>query len=132
MATEILERKEMFCLRTYKTMKIISFAWTTPALLQGHKTVTRRMWKKQLVNPGDLVQAYNRSPRFKGKPVALIKILDIRTEPLSAVTDQEEKLEGGLWGSGREYIKAFLEAYPGMTEDDLVWRIEFKVLKIGI
>ena len=109
-------------------MRIISFAWTTQALLQGHKTVTRRMWTKQLVNPGDLVQAYNRSPRFKGKPVAVIKILSIYTEPLSKVTDEEERKEGGLWGSGKEYIRAFLEAYPGMTEDDLVWRIEFKII----
>lgn len=45
---------------------IISFGWTTPALLAGMKTVTRRDWKPQHAEKfkaGMLVDAWNTSPR---------------------------------------------------------------------
>lgn len=57
---------------------IISFAWTTPALLAGEKTVTRRDWKPQHAekfHAGDVVDAWDKSPRFGGKRVARIKIV---------------------------------------------------------
>jgi len=111
-------------------MKIISFAWTTEALLSGNKTVTRRTWKKQLVNVGDIVQAYDRSPRFKGKKVALIEITSVSREPLNMITYIEEQKEGGLWGSSRSFVDSFLSAYKGMEETDLVWRIEFRIKEV--
>ncbi|MBW2053822.1 MAG: ASCH domain-containing protein [Deltaproteobacteria bacterium] len=46
-------------------MKIVSFAWTTEALLAGRKTVTRRCWNERYAGrfkSGDLVQAYDRNP----------------------------------------------------------------------
>ncbi len=111
-------------------MKIISFAWTTQCLLDGMKTVTRRNWKRQMVNKNDTVQAYNRQPRFKGKPIALIKIIDIRQEPLFYITDEDEIKEGHLWGNAEKFIEAYLKLYPGMKGYDLMWRVEFKVIKI--
>lgn len=57
---------------------IISFAWTTPALLAGAKTVTRREWKYEHARKftvGMLVDAWDRSPRTgKGRKVATIRI----------------------------------------------------------
>ena len=50
-------------------MKIISFGKTTPALLAGRKTVTRREWAAKHAASfaaGELVQAWNQSPRVKG------------------------------------------------------------------
>lgn len=50
-------------------MKIISFAETTPALLAGRKTVTRREWQESHARSfaaGELVQAWSKSPRVKG------------------------------------------------------------------
>ena len=50
-------------------MKIISFGKTTPALLAGRKTVTRREWAAKHAasfSAGELVQAWNQSPRVKG------------------------------------------------------------------
>lgn len=50
-------------------MKIISFGKTTPALLAGRKTVTRREWNPKHAasfSAGELVQAWNQSPRVKG------------------------------------------------------------------
>ena len=57
--------------------KIISFAWTTPALLARRKTVTRRDWSPNYAarfHMGDLVTAYGRSPRHGGRPVATIRL----------------------------------------------------------
>ena len=56
---------------------MISFAWTTPALLCGRKTVTRRGWKDSWArgfNRGDLVAAYDRQPRYGGQQVATIQL----------------------------------------------------------
>ena len=45
-------------------MRIISFAWTTEALIQGKKTQTRRFWKDRYAKSfkkGDLIQAYDKN-----------------------------------------------------------------------
>lgn len=58
-------------------MRIISFAWTTPALLAGRKSVTRRGWSDKHAagfHKDDLIQAYNRSPRHGGERVAYITL----------------------------------------------------------
>lgn len=55
----------------------ISFAWTTPALLEGIKTVTRRAWKESHASrfkQGDIITAYDKQPSFGGKPVAFIRL----------------------------------------------------------
>ena len=58
-------------------MSWISFAWTTPALLAGRKTCTRREWTAshaRQFHDGDLVGAYDRSPRNGGRKVAVIRL----------------------------------------------------------
>ncbi len=78
-------------------MKIISFAWTTPALLAGEKTRTRREWSDkyaQRFKVGDLIQAYDKQPRFKGKKVAIIKITGIKKEDISLMPDEDYFKEG--------------------------------------
>ena len=106
-------------------MKIISFAWTTSALLSGHKTVTRRDWQykhARLFRKGDVLMAYDRSPRFGGKQVAAIKLTkDPYLQWLHLVTDEDERKEGGLWGSGEKFREA-------MGRDREVWVVEFEVL----
>ena len=60
-------------------MKIISFAETTPALLAGRKTVTRRDWQPLYASRFkalDLVQAWNSSPRVGGKKVGIIELTE--------------------------------------------------------
>lgn len=59
--------------------KIISFAWTTAALLAGAKTCTRRNWDHDYARrfkKGDIVLAYDRSPRAGGKHVATIQLTE--------------------------------------------------------
>ena len=58
-------------------MKNISFEWTTPALLAGEKTVTRRAWKAsyaQSLYVGQQLQAWDKSPRSGGHKVGVIEL----------------------------------------------------------
>lgn len=60
-------------------MKIISFAYTTPALLAGRKTVTRREWKDswaERFKKDEFVQAYDKDARYGGKKVAVIQLTE--------------------------------------------------------
>lgn len=61
---------------------LISFAWTTPALLAGRKTCTRRTWAASHAAKfkiGTIVSAYDRLPRIGGRKVATIRIT---TDPI--------------------------------------------------
>ncbi len=81
-------------------MKIISFAWTTPALVTGNKTVTRRGWDDRYAarfKPGELVQAYNRSPRHKGECVAIIRIVYVKKQLDQLAPDSDYEAEGFAW-----------------------------------
>lgn len=52
-------------------MRIISFGWTWPALVAKSKTVTRWDWDEDYArrfHKGDIVLAYDRSPRLGGRP----------------------------------------------------------------
>lgn len=60
-------------------MLIISFAWTTPSLLAGAKTRTRRAWQTPYARQfkrGMLCKAYDKSPRFHGRQVATVRLTD--------------------------------------------------------
>lgn len=82
-------------------MKIISFAYTTPPLLAGAKTVTRREWDERYAagfRAGDLIAAYDRSPRFRGRHVATIRLTAAPTlEPLAQMPDADYDGEGFRW-----------------------------------
>jgi hypothetical protein len=77
------------------------FAWTTPALLAGAKTVYRvpstdrrlARWRA-----GMLVTAYDRPPHKGGHPVAVLQLAaDPVLEPLSAMPDSDYEAEGWHW-----------------------------------
>ena len=60
-------------------MRIISFGWTTAALLAGVKTVTRRDWKDSWARrfkKGDICQAYDKDPRYGGKRIGYIQLTE--------------------------------------------------------
>lgn len=77
---------------------IISFAWTTPALLAGEKTVTRRDWDPNYARrfrKGMEVLAYDRQPRNGGKPIARLRLTeDARYEPDANAPDSDWAAEG--------------------------------------
>ena len=81
----------------------ISFAWTTPALLAGAKTITRRSWSASHASrfrAGTIVDAWDRLPRTgRGHKVTSIRITrdpwQQRTSEMDDVTDYER--EGLRW-----------------------------------
>ena len=115
-------------------MKIVSFAWTTPALLAGHKTVTRRQWKEshaRSIYVGDHLHAYDRSPRVHGKPVAVIEITrDPYLEHTANMPDDDYDHEGFA------YLNALAEQWlathrldDALTSADLRVRRYYEVLR---
>lgn len=79
-------------------MQWISFGWTCPALLAGRKTVTRRDWKDSHAarfHKGDLVAAYDRSPRNGGHQVATLRLIaDPHKESSALAPVQDYEREG--------------------------------------
>ncbi len=94
-------------------MKIISFAWTTSALIEERKTVTRRECKEGdyygRFEKGDVLQAFNRSPRFKGEPVGYIVLLEKPyKEKLSSMPDDDYEGEGfGFYDENPELVPKY-------------------------
>ena len=79
-------------------MKIISFAWTTPALIAREKTVTRREWSEPYARsfkPGELVQAWDKLPRAGGKRVGTIRIESVTYS--NDYPHHDYSLEGLSW-----------------------------------
>jgi hypothetical protein len=118
-------------------MKYISFASTAPKIKEQTKDVTRRPttrkpWKRNRFNVGEVVQAYDRLPARDGKPIAKIRIKDISKVPLNSITMDEMSREGMPGGSIAQFINTWMLAYDG-PEDQLVWRIEFEYVtkKLG-
>jgi len=118
-------------------MKIISFAWTTDSLLKGKKTRTRREWDDKFASRfrvGDLIQAWDKQPRFKGKRVAIIKITGIKKEDISLMPDEDYEKEGfayiekqgqSIWGQEPK------EAFKEWREDGGdYWVIDFELIEI--
>jgi len=84
---------------------IISFAWTTPALVLAQKDTTRRDWKprtiaaaRKVMTAGELVEAWSISPMYAGAggaKVADIRITEIiEDEDSSTMSDDEWEREG--------------------------------------
>lgn len=80
---------------------IISFAWTTDALLAGRKTCTRRNWSAQYAGrfrAGTYHKAYNRQARYGGHKVGEISIaVEPYPEPVRCISDDDFENEGFAW-----------------------------------
>ena len=103
-------------------MMILSFAETTPALLAGAKTVTRREWSDshaRKFTAGALVQAWDKTPRVKGaRRVGTIRITQSpyrEQSDLAPMTDFDR--EGFTFMENRG-----LTLFGGMTPVE-VWRL---------
>lgn len=111
-------------------MRIISFAWTTEALLKGKKTQTRRFWKPKYAKQfkkGDIVQAYDKNPRAKGKLVAFIKLTEKPyIQDIMMISEADFQAEGGTM-----YWKDRLEFMGMMAEHGRnPWVIGFELLQV--
>lgn len=114
-------------------MKIISFAWTTKALCDGEKDMTRRDWKDsnaKRFKAGETVAAYDKLPYHGGKKVAEIRLTkDPYRQKLKDMPESDLKREGGLWKSKDEFIGLFggdPNKSPYVVEFDLVKKCRCK------
>ena len=118
-------------------MKAISFAWTTPALLAGRKTVTRREWNNRYARSfkdGELVAALDKVYRAGGKQVATIR--------LTQAPYQSDKLPEGDWeGEGFAYLESIGATVNGETPHALwhswlaarpvFWVVRFELVEVS-
>ena len=117
-------------------MRWISFNWTLRPLLLGEKTVTRRRWKDAYAarfKKGDLVEAYDRQPRFGGKRVALLRLTRDPYKESSADIPPSDWFEEGM-----HVLEAEGEELDGVTpgvfwlrwlsEPEDLWVIRFTVV----
>ena len=125
-------------------MRLISFAFTTPALLAGRKTVTRRLWKDTWAagfKAGDLVAAYDRNPRNGGHQVATIRLTaDPVKERTGTMPDSDYDAEGFAWLQGMRSATDHLKNAPvgawskeafqeWRDRDELLWVIRFELVQ---
>jgi hypothetical protein len=124
---------------------IISFAWTTPALLAGAKTVTRREWSPMHAarfHAGDLVDAYDKSPRAQGHKVATIRIArdpyQQRTSKMHDVGEYEREgirwlALNGLRPPGDFFHTSWADWWHAWKAADLlVWVVEFELVEVVV
>jgi len=119
-------------------MRPISFAWTTPALLAGVKTVTRRDWKATHAarhHAGDLLAAYDRQARYGGKQVAVIRLTaDPVLESTAAAPESDYQAEGFEWLQDRGIKvdkldpRALWTAWRVFPRD--LWVVRFELVEI--
>lgn len=119
-------------------MKIMSFAWTVPAFLNKRKSRTRREWNDKyasMFKVGDLIQAWDKQPRFKGKRIGTIKITGIKKENISKMPDEDFEKEGFKYFD-EEGLPIWdmlpRDAFENWRKEDYdVWVIDFEIIKIG-
>jgi hypothetical protein len=95
---------------------ILSFAWTTEALLAGRKTCTRRRWSDAYFRRWveawrqgrHLHDAWDKLPRAGGVKVGCIRLTcQPYRERLADMPESDLAAEGGAWASKEEFISLF-------------------------
>jgi hypothetical protein len=119
----------------------MSFSQTSSQVRERMKTVTRRPgWR--FLKPNDLILAVESAQRLeKGEPVralAVLRILDVRIEPLSRLVEDasyaEDELprEGFPCWSRDDFITKFMRAHRLTTVETDVTRIEFEYVDTDV
>lgn len=94
------------------------------------KTVTRRLYnpERRPAIPGGKPHRIkkDRTPYVYGQ----IKILDCYPQRFGDMTEEDARLEG--FGSLREYKEYFYQVNGYITDDELVWVVEFEPIWVNI
>lgn len=111
----------------------MSFALTTEQIKKRTKTVTRRKgW--EFLKPGDIINACVKcmglKPGEKIERLGQIRVVDVRREPLSAMTPDDVFAEGfnGKTSTPDAFVEMFCE-HMGGDRNQIVTRIEFEYLE---
>lgn len=111
--------------------RLMSVAYTEHAVRRRTKTVTRRKgWA--FLRPGDRITLCRKvMGRKPGEPlvrIADVEIVDVRREPLRAITAEDVALEGFPELSPAAFIDRFFVQAQGIAPDAVVTRIEWRYL----
>lgn len=110
----------------------MSFAMTTDQLLDGSKTVTRRMGWRDLEAGARLLAVEKCMGLAKGEKhviLAEIEVVDVRREPLEAITVEDCIAEGFPDMSPAAFVGMFMSAMRCEAGDE-VTRIEFRRIDV--
>lgn len=108
--------------------RLISFSMTAGAIRDRSKSVTRRLGWKSLRHGEELRAVLKGMGRKKGEPIidlARIRVVSVRREALSDITDDDVALEGYPGHTSSWFVAKFCDAM-GCDEDTEVARIEFE------
>ena len=108
-------------------MRLMSFALTWPQILDGSKTVTRRLgWQSlmqgDLIRPARKVRGVRREDREEG-PALFVERVNIL--PLDAITQDDVRREGFPDMTPAEFVAMFCR-HMRCTPSTMVTRIEFR------
>ena len=111
------------------SMRLISFAITTKQVRERTKTVTRRLaWEG--LKPGTLLLGVEKAMGLKKgekvKPLAVVRVVDVRRERVDAITADDCAREGFPEKTPADFVDLFLRMYKGLKRSDLLTRIEFE------
>jgi hypothetical protein len=111
----------------------MSFALTESQLLDGTKTVTRRLGWRNL-KPGDRLLAVDKCMGLRrgqrSRTLATIVVVSVMREPLHAISPQECEREGFPGMPPDEFVEMFIAAHGGKcTGATEITRIRFEKLK---
>jgi hypothetical protein len=116
----------------------IAFSLTTPQILDRSKTVTRRVgWR--FLQPGDLLQAVHKARGLergeRPRPLAVLRVLSVRAEPLSRLRTDPRYAEDELPREGfpcwtlDEFLESFCRTHGLKSESARITRIEFEYVE---
>ena len=109
----------------------ISFAMTKEQVRARTKTQTRRFawWK---LKPDTILQGVEKGmglkPGEKVVKLALIRVTDVRVEPLNAISQADVIAEGFAWMCPAQFVDFLLSKYPKIARDEPVNVITFEYL----
>lgn len=110
--------------------RLMSVALTEDYVWNRTKTVTRRLGWRNL-KPGDRLQLCRKvMGRKKDEPlvrIANVEVVDVRREPLNAITDDEVRREGFVSLTAAWFVDFFVEEMR-CAPDVEVTRIEWRYL----
>lgn len=111
--------------------RLMSVSFTEDAVRARTKTVTRRKgWT--FLRAGDRLtlcrKVMGRKPNEPLVRIVDVEVLDVRREPLAAISPEEVCKEGFLGMSPAEFMRRFFVEAQGMSPEDIVTRIEWAYL----
>lgn len=119
---------------------LISFAFTSPALVAGAKTMTRRDWSPEYAarfHAGALVDAWDRSPRTRlGRKVATIRITRDPWQQRTGVMNSTDYVREGIaWlaehGHRPPAGDGWAEWWSAWTRaNEMLWVVEFDLIEV--